>query len=317
MYISRHWRTQNTLYILMAFELPITILLLTFTGIASHDLYRSKLWQDGADNGFNSSPDEVVYAAANYRSYTVPMVWSSFITNFNLVISVLSTFFLIVKSPCHLLRIWYPVVSVIIHLGLMAIYIVSAVGQAGSDKSDPKHLQSGPPWYLTKQCNVAKDKDVVGYCQQAKALFAFTVVIIVLYCVEFALSIYNCIPTAEDRAEREERREEKRVMKEYEDMILKSPSMIPMTPAMPPDPMYSPQGMPAMTPRTLAFKKLDHGPVDLPLREHFSSPLREHFSSPNPPRMSQQLSRPEASTAVLQPQPQMYFPPPPKKAVKA
>jgi hypothetical protein len=61
----------------MALELPFTIVILTFTGIASHDLYRTKLWQDGANNGFNSSPDEVVYAAANYRPYKVPMVWGS------------------------------------------------------------------------------------------------------------------------------------------------------------------------------------------------------------------------------------------------
>lgn len=61
----------------MAAELPFTIVILTFTGIASHNRYRTKLWQDGYDNGFNSAPDEVVYALANYRSYKVPTVWSS------------------------------------------------------------------------------------------------------------------------------------------------------------------------------------------------------------------------------------------------
>lgn len=60
----------------MALELPFTIVILTLTGIASHNLYRTKLWQDGADNGFNSSPDEQLYAAANYRPYKVPTVWS-------------------------------------------------------------------------------------------------------------------------------------------------------------------------------------------------------------------------------------------------
>lgn len=76
-YLTRNWRKHNLFYILMAIELPITIVILTFTGIASHDLYRTKLWQDGADNGFNSSPDEVLYAAANHRPYKVPMVWGS------------------------------------------------------------------------------------------------------------------------------------------------------------------------------------------------------------------------------------------------
>lgn len=61
----------------MAVELPFIIVILTFTGIASHDLYRTRLWQDGADNGFNSAPDEILYAMANYRPYKVPKVWSS------------------------------------------------------------------------------------------------------------------------------------------------------------------------------------------------------------------------------------------------
>lgn len=97
-------------------------------------------------------------------------------------------------------------------------------------------------------------------------------------------------------------------MKEYEDMVLKSPTMIPMTPAMPPDAMQTPHGMPAMTPRTVAFNQLENGSTDLP--------LREHFSSPNPPRLPQQQLSTETSTTAEQPQPQMYFPPPPKKAVK-
>lgn len=61
----------------MIVELPFTVVILTLTGIASHDLYQSKLWQDGADNGFNSAPDEVLYAMANYRPFKVPMVWNT------------------------------------------------------------------------------------------------------------------------------------------------------------------------------------------------------------------------------------------------
>lgn len=70
----RHYRL--TTY-LMAAELPFIIAILALTGIASHDLYRTSLWQDGADNGFNSAPNEALYAAANYRPYTPPLVWSS------------------------------------------------------------------------------------------------------------------------------------------------------------------------------------------------------------------------------------------------
>lgn len=61
----------------MAVEFPFVVVVLTLTGIASHNTYRTLLWQDGADNGFNSAPDEALYAAANHRPYSAPMVWSS------------------------------------------------------------------------------------------------------------------------------------------------------------------------------------------------------------------------------------------------
>ena len=105
------------------------------------------------------------------------MLTGDSITDYNLVLSVLSTFFMITKAAVHVLRIWYPPLSVIVHAGLFALYIASAAYQAGSDTSDPKHPQRGPPWYITKQCSVASNPDNVGYCQQAKVLFAFTIII--------------------------------------------------------------------------------------------------------------------------------------------
>ncbi|KAA8644570.1 uncharacterized protein ATNIH1004_008775 [Aspergillus tanneri] len=265
MYFPRYWRNHNLFYILVAIEFPITVIILTFTGIASHDLYRSKLWQDGADNGFNSAPDEVLYAAANYRSFKVPMVWGSFITDYNLVLGVLSTFFMITKVPVHVLRIFYPPLSVFVHAALFALYIPAAVYQGGSDTSDPKHPQRGPPWYITKKCSVASNPDNVAYCNQAKALFAFTIIIIVLYFVELVVSIHSCFITAEERAEREERREEKRTMKEYEDLVLKSPTMFPMSAAAYADTMQGAQTAPmTTTPRSLAFNRVGTDSSDLP-----------------------------------------------------
>lgn len=63
-------------YGLVAIELGLTVALLAFTGIAAPNLYRNKLWQDGADNGFNSSPSRGLYAAANYQPYTTPRCWA-------------------------------------------------------------------------------------------------------------------------------------------------------------------------------------------------------------------------------------------------
>lgn len=101
-------------------------------------------------------------------------------TSYNLVLGVLSTFFIITKLPTHWMNLFYPPVAVVVHASLIILYIVSAVYQAGSDMSDPKHPQPGAPWYIAKSCSVAFKKSNVGYCMQAKALFAVTVVMMLV-----------------------------------------------------------------------------------------------------------------------------------------
>ena len=76
MFLSRHWKTPKILLSLFALEFALTIAALAFFGIASPDTYRTALWFEGAQHGWNSNPNEVLYAAANYRSLTVPMVWT-------------------------------------------------------------------------------------------------------------------------------------------------------------------------------------------------------------------------------------------------
>lgn len=62
---------------LFILEFPLTIAMLTLFGIADPDTYRDKLWQDGADNGFNSDPSVVLYAYANYQPISTPFPWNS------------------------------------------------------------------------------------------------------------------------------------------------------------------------------------------------------------------------------------------------
>jgi hypothetical protein len=76
-YFPKQWRDRKLLFWLMGAEIPFTITVLTLTGIASHNTYRTLLWEDGYKNGFNSSPDQNLYSAANYEPYTPPLVWSS------------------------------------------------------------------------------------------------------------------------------------------------------------------------------------------------------------------------------------------------
>lgn len=62
---------------LMVAELGGTVATLTLFGIASPDAYRTQLWKVGGENGFNSSPDQILYAYANYRPIPkTPLVWS-------------------------------------------------------------------------------------------------------------------------------------------------------------------------------------------------------------------------------------------------
>lgn len=99
------------------------------------------------------------------------LVFRNSITNYNLVIGVLSVFLLITKFPMMILKLFYPPICVAVNGCCFALYIVAARFQAGSDMSDPQHPQPGPPWYITKNCHVAAHKSNIGFCQQAKALF--------------------------------------------------------------------------------------------------------------------------------------------------
>lgn len=222
--------------------------------------------------------------------------------------------------------------------------------------SDPKHPQPGPPWYISKSCSVAAHESNIPYCEQAKSLFAVSVILMyaiyphipltqkpnsirsVYYSVELGLSIHSCFITPEEREEILEQREEKKIEKEFEEEILKSPSMmIPMTPGpMSPGhmtPGFMPQqvmvprtpGFPPMvatgsvkdgspvsphifTPRTLGFNRLsaNNGSTssDLPLRNNPSMPS---------PQMSAHITTQEIRASATSP---MYFPPPPKKPSK-
>jgi hypothetical protein len=62
---------------LMVLELGGTVATLALFGIASPDAYRTQLWKVGSVYGFNSSPDQILYAYANYKPIPeTPLVWS-------------------------------------------------------------------------------------------------------------------------------------------------------------------------------------------------------------------------------------------------
>lgn len=74
--IPRQWRTPKTLIGFFVLELALTVAALALYGIAAPDLYRTKLWQEGSNHGWNSNPNQLIYAAANYRPVVEPLPWS-------------------------------------------------------------------------------------------------------------------------------------------------------------------------------------------------------------------------------------------------
>ena len=99
------------------------------------------------------------------------------LVQFNIVISVFSTFILWVKATRFVLHCWIPILSVVIHLGLLGLYAASLKFQSTPDMSDPAHPSPGLPWYLSKGCSYAT-KGNHGYCMQARAVFAMTCVMV-------------------------------------------------------------------------------------------------------------------------------------------
>ena len=74
--IPRQWRTPKVVIGLFVLEVPLTIAALALFGIAQPDLYRTRFWQEGADHGWNSNPNQLIYAIANYRPIKAPLPWS-------------------------------------------------------------------------------------------------------------------------------------------------------------------------------------------------------------------------------------------------
>jgi len=95
------------------------------------------------------------------------------ITNFNVVVSVLSMFIMLVKLVLFVMHTWYPILSVLVNVVIVALWVVSIYGQAGPDYSDPTH-PSPVAWYVSKSCSYAEASGNGHNCLLAKGTFATT-----------------------------------------------------------------------------------------------------------------------------------------------
>lgn len=266
-FIPRAWRLPRIVYFLMIFELPFTVANLALFGIASPNLYRTTLWRIGGEKGFNSQPSFVLYAYANYRPVTIPVIWSSFNTQYHLVIGVVCMFFYLVKATMWLLHVFYPIFSLILHLALLVLWAYGIHMQTAPDTLDPKHQNKGMPWYLTKSCSIVDDKRIQGYCMQAKSAFAVSIIMLTIYAGFLVLTVYSLIPTKEAREAHAIKQAEKKAEKEK---WANSPTDNEMTAEEQWQHMWELQQLPRtpgpiggmrspMTPRTQTFSQLEGG----------------------------------------------------------
>lgn len=93
-------------------------------------------------------------------------------------IGVVCMFFYLIKFTLYLLHIFYPILSLLLHLALAGLWCASLYFQTAPDTVDPAHQNKGAPWYITKNCNIVDDKIIRGYCMQAKSAFAVSVIML-------------------------------------------------------------------------------------------------------------------------------------------
>ncbi|KAK0384013.1 hypothetical protein NLU13_8102 [Sarocladium strictum] len=181
--VKRRWpaKARRAIAWLMAFELLGLIPALVIFGIAQPNLYRTDLWRIGFDNKLNSNPNMILYAYANHRPQPhIPFVWSQTLTNFNVAISVISLFFLLSRLICFIMKIWVPLVALIVQLSLVALYLTSTVGQIGPDHAD-KRYPAYAAWYFRKGCGLAKPYGKYKNCQIAQGSLAITLYMLTIY----------------------------------------------------------------------------------------------------------------------------------------
>lgn len=170
--VHRKWLLRPWMWVLMPLELAGLVPLLVLFGIAQPDLYRTKLWEIGHYYGFNSDPRMILYAYANYEPYpNVPFVWTRTLTDFNVAISVITLFVLLVKLITFIMKFWFPMLAAGINLAMVTLYTVSVYGQMGPDHADPRY-HSNVAWYIAKSCDYARPFRAYKSCQLAKGTFA-------------------------------------------------------------------------------------------------------------------------------------------------
>lgn len=154
-----------------------------------------------------------------------------------------------------IMKIYYPLLGLVLSLTLSALYAVSVYGQIGPDHLDPRY-PSSIPWFIRNSCDIAKPygSAAVSNCMMAKGTLAATVVMLALYLANAGLAVWAMCPNPELDVPDEDDEEEEGYRGKGKGMEMQPPA----TPR-------GPMGVP-FTPRTQAFHTLDR---KLPLRGQY------------------------------------------------
>jgi hypothetical protein len=96
------------------------------------------------------------------------------LTNFNVAISIVSLFVLLGKLIMTIMKVYFPILGLVLSMSLTGLYAVSVYGQMGPDYLDPEH-PSSIAWYIRYSCSIADKYKVGKHCAMAKGTFALTV----------------------------------------------------------------------------------------------------------------------------------------------
>ncbi|KAG7101573.1 hypothetical protein HYQ44_018703 [Verticillium longisporum] len=184
----------------MLAELLCMVPLLVLFGIAQPNTWRTKMWQIGYENGWNSDPRMILYAHANYRPLPkIPFVWSQSLTDFNVALTLVSLFSLIVRMVLFIMKVYYPLIALIFNIILAALWTTSMYGQMGPDHADPER-PSNIAWYITRSCAPAGGRhNAEKSCRLAKASFAVTVLMLAVVLVNLGMAVWGMWPTEDDK----------------------------------------------------------------------------------------------------------------------
>ncbi|KAM0433292.1 hypothetical protein ACHAPT_004168 [Fusarium lateritium] len=165
---------------LILIEMTISLMAVILFGLAYPDRFRSRLWENGGEEGWNSNPNKRIYFYANHQEPpVVPLLWKQRLTDSNFAIAILGLVIFVARAIMSHLDYLPRYVSALYDALLLCLWTVSLDSQASGDLSDPEH-PSPRPWYLTRGCSAAWDRNQ-GYCRIAQASFAVSILAAVLY----------------------------------------------------------------------------------------------------------------------------------------